>query len=456
MSTMPAARVGDPIAHSEAGTGMLLGVLAGAAVGVVLIATTISTGGLALVAAAGMAAGAVSAGGLGGMHVGEAVMGPPCGEFATGSPNVFINGRPATFTAGSFASCRKDSGPIPLATGSASVFINTGMAGRQGEKLGCSAISIARTSPNVFIGGPSAQDPRVAIQPEVPAWAVTALQVLGVAGAIAALPYAIATVGIGATIGGAVLGMAGGIGGGMAGRALGEALGLSEAGIRSLELAGGFLGGMVAGAAGARGGQAAEARLAAMRRRPVPAAAADSAAVPAALLKDPVPDGVPMSQAEFDRIRNLPRSQRPEDPRSYLGDRYVDEHLAKFDDGASYVTPTSVLDRRGRDLVGRPDGVFVMPKREMDAVLARTGGDLGKIETELGIPPGSWNKPGATLSRIDIDDPRSLGLRMPNGREDGANPLWMPGGKLPGNGSEAVVDAIPKGGFIESIVGKAP
>ncbi|MGY4398485.1 putative Zn-binding protein involved in type VI secretion [Sphingomonas sp. UYAg733] len=257
MTLLPAARVGDDIAHSNAGTGMLLGILAGAAVGAVLVAATVATGGLALVAAAGAAAGMVSAGGLSGMYIGEASMGSPCGKFVTGSPSVFINGRPATFTAGSMASCSKDGGsPIPLATGSSSVIINFGMAGRQTEKIGCSAQSVAHVSPNVLIGGESAQDPRVSIQPEVPAWAVTTLKVLGIAGAIAALPFAIATVGVAATIGGVALGYVGAMGGAAGGRALGEALGLSESGVRSLEVAGGFLGGMVGGAAGTKGTQA--------------------------------------------------------------------------------------------------------------------------------------------------------------------------------------------------------
>lgn len=252
MTVSPAARVGDEIAHSNAGTGMLLGVLAGAAVGAVLVAATVATGGLALVAAAGAAAGMVSAGGLGGMYIGEASMGPPCGRFTNGSPNVFINGKAALFTAGSFASCDKDSGRIPLATGSSSVFINTGMAGREGEKVGCSAVSVAKVSPNVFIGGDSTQDPRVEIQPEVPAWAVTGLQILGVAGAIAALPYSIVALGVAGTIGAGVLGAGGAIGLSAAARPIGEAMGLSEVGIRTLETSAGFLGGMLGGGAAAR------------------------------------------------------------------------------------------------------------------------------------------------------------------------------------------------------------
>lgn len=435
MTVSPAARVGDEIAHSNAGTGMLLGVLAGAAVGAVLIAATVATGGLALVAAAGAAAGMVSAGGLGGMYIGEASMGPPCGRFIDGSPNVFINGKAALFTAGSFASCDEDSGRIPLATGSSSVFINTGMAGREGEKVGCSAVSVAKVSPNVFIGGDSAQDPRVEIQPEVPAWAVTGLQILGVAGVVAALPFAIATVGVAATIGGAVLGGIGAYGGAKGGRALGEALGLSEAGKRALETAGGFLGGMVGGAVGVRGGQAAANRL-----RPV---------------GDRVPRGVPISPRKFDQIRAAENGFR-DPPETYLPKRYIDNHLSKFDEGGSYLVRTKTLDDWGRDTLGRPDGQFIMPKGEMNNLLSRTGGRTDLIENELGIPPGSWNKPGETLSRIDIHDPRSLDLRMPSGNESGANPLWMPGGKLPGGGSEAVVNQIKLGQYTETIIGSKP
>ncbi len=256
MTMMPAARVGDDIAHSHAGFGMALGVLAGVVVGAVLVGATVASGGaaLAVVAAVGGATGLTSFGGLSGMHIGEASMGPPCGKFTIGSPDVFINGRPATFTAASFAACLEDGGgPIPLATGSASVFINTGMAGREGEKLGCSAVSIKQTSPNVFIGGASAQDARVAIQPEVPAWAVTALQVLGVAGAVLALPYSIALLGVGGTIATTALGMAGSALGGRAMRAAGEAMHMSESGTRAMEAFGLLGGGMVGGRAGVKG-----------------------------------------------------------------------------------------------------------------------------------------------------------------------------------------------------------
>ena len=94
------------------------------------------------------------------------------------------------------------------------------------------------------------------VTPEVPAWAVTALQVMGVAGAVMALPYAIATVGVAATIAG---GLGGYIGSDLAtkgARALGERMKLSEPTIRAMEMGGGFLGGLAGGGLATRGTQA--------------------------------------------------------------------------------------------------------------------------------------------------------------------------------------------------------
>jgi hypothetical protein len=102
----------------------------------------------------------------------------------------------------------------------------------------------------------------------------------------------------------------------------------------------------------------------------------------------------------------------------------------------------------GRDTLGYPDNSqFIMTKLEMDQMLARAGGNISIIEKELGIPPGAWR--GKELVRIDVPDPKSLGLRMPSGNEAGANSLWIPGGKLPTGQMEAVVDRIPKGKYIE-------
>jgi hypothetical protein len=135
-------------------------------------------------------------------------------------------------------------------------------------------------------------------------------------------------------------------------------------------------------------------------------------------------------------------------PDTYLDASYINSHLNKFDNGGSYLVPKSVLDNRGRDLLGRPDGQFIIPKSEMDNLLTKTGGDISKIEKELGIPEGLWE--GQELSRIDISDLSNLNKRMPSGNEIGANELWMPGGKTPAGYSEVVVDQIPKGKYIEN------
>ena len=92
-----------------------------------------------------------------------------------------------------------------------------------------------------------------------------------------------------------------------------------------------------------------------------------------------------------------------------------------------------------------------MPKSEADALIARTGGDTGKIEAELGIPTGAWSSQG-TLSRIDISDPRGCNLRMADGNEPGANALWLPGGQTPNGGSEAVIDRLSAGSYTETVV----
>ena len=455
---MAAARVGDDIAHSHAGLGMGLGLLAGVVAGAVIVGATIATGGaaLAVVAAVGGAAGLASFGGLQGMHIGEASMGASCGRFVTGSPNVFINGRPATFTFGAMASCSKDSGPIPLATGAATVAINFGLAGREGEKLGCSAVSIKRTSPNVFIGGPSANDPRVAIQPEVPGWAVTGLQVLGIAGLIATLPFSIAAVGVAATLGGLAGGFLGAGLGARGGLALGEALGLSEAQIRGLEAAGGFLGGLAGGVAGGKGAGALGERYLPPAKTPLGVAlrqgrtGGDPAAVAAAnqrtadIAANAERLGLPTSKVQeildtpkFDPA--VPRSGRPP-PEDYVSPERMAEHSDAFANGASRYTLKSSYDKYG--LAQRDGTTFVSTPQDADAIAARAAGDPRKLEEALGLPRGQLD--GDQLLRIDLNKEamKDLNVRMPSGNEAGANDKWLPGGYLPGGENEAVLNGI--------------
>jgi hypothetical protein len=138
-----------------------------------------------------------------------------------------------------------------------------------------------------------------------------------------------------------------------------------------------------------------------------------------------------------------PKGAKP-DPATYLSREQIDRHLANFDQGGAYLVPKDVLDRYGRDVLGYSDNSqFIMTKGQMDQVLKRANGDIAVLEKELGIRAGAWQ--GRELVRVDIPDPRSLHLRMPSGKEAGANDLWIPGGKLPTGQLEAIVIQFLKG-----------
>lgn len=134
----------------------------------------------------------------------------------------------------------------------------------------------------------------------------------------------------------------------------------------------------------------------------------------------------------------IPKGARP-NPAEYLPQSYIDQHLAQFDEGAARFMPPSNLDKYG---IAQRDGTsFVIPKSEADRIEAAANrGDLAAVEEALGLKPGFFAD-GGELKRIDIPDPRELGLRIPNGNEAGASELWIPGGKLPNGVPEAVIDA---------------
>jgi hypothetical protein len=113
-------------------------------------------------------------------------------------------------------------------------------------------------------------------------------------------------------------------------------------------------------------------------------------------------------------------SKWPE-PNNYLDEEYIANLKSEFDEGASYLVPEKVLNKRGRNLLGRPDGQFVISKKEMDELIEKANGDMSIIETELGIPEGRWQ--GQDIVRIDISNPQDLNMRIPTGNEAGVNEL---------------------------------
>ena len=134
------------------------------------------------------------------------------------------------------------------------------------------------------------------------------------------------------------------------------------------------------------------------------------------------------------------------DPKEYLEDWYVEQHLKDFEDGACYLVTGDTFDKRvsGKEVLGRPDGQYILTLDEVARVLEKAKGDIAIVERELGIPVGSWHGQNG-LYRIDVLQPTTLELRLPSGFEVGANEFWCPGGFTSGGTQEAVVSQIPNG-----------
>lgn len=93
-----------------------------------------------------------------------------------------------------------------------------------------------------------------------------------------------------------------------------------------------------------------------------------------------------------------------------------------------------------------------MPSSQLDEFLLETKGDLYLLEKALGL---EGQLAGKEFVRIDVPDPRSLNLRMPSGNDAGANPQWLPAGRLATGYSEAVIDQIPRSAYTETPLDQA-
>jgi hypothetical protein len=146
------------------------------------------------------------------------------------------------------------------------------------------------------------------------------------------------------------------------------------------------------------------------------------------------PAGLTLSDEVIQDIRNMPHGSRP-DPRTYTAPEAIAEHLGHFDEGAARFMTETNLQKYG---IGQRDGTaFVVPAAEANALEAAAAGSATKLEKALGLPDGLLQN--NNLVRVDIPKPRELDLRMPSGNEAGANSQWIPGGRLPGGGREAVI-----------------
>jgi RHS repeat-associated protein len=162
--TLELARLGDPIGHSSALSGFVLGAIVGVAL-ILFAAAAIFTGGLCIGVLAACAAGIAPFMPAIGAALGQ-MMRSPTGTIVTGSPNVFVNNRPAARATLSTAVCAKDPALIMIAAGSATVFINDHAAARRTDPTTCGA-AIEAGSPDVLIGDDSTL-PEQKVAPEIP------------------------------------------------------------------------------------------------------------------------------------------------------------------------------------------------------------------------------------------------------------------------------------------------
>ncbi|MCE3602670.1 PAAR domain-containing protein [Massilia sp. P8910] len=243
-----AARISDPIGHSPTMSWLLAGLLAGAAIAVAAVAI-VGTGGLAAVAMVG--AGAAMGAGLGEAMSTMSWAPKEVSGMISGlcSFNVFTNGKPAARAHLDMTLCAKHpQAPLPIATGSATVFINGMPAARVDDTIACSAV-ITSGSNNVNIGGGTVQTDNIAPEELVPGWVHAALLVVGIGSAVVLAGPLLA-----------VAGLAGGLLGGLGGGWLGGAIfGEGSDGQKWSALGGSLIGGLL----GAKGGSAWEAARAA-------------------------------------------------------------------------------------------------------------------------------------------------------------------------------------------------
>jgi hypothetical protein len=167
--------------------------------------------------------------------------------------------------------------------------------------------------------------------------------------------------------------------------------------------------------------------------------AADLNTVPTSLILQKVQRGFLPGWTK-ERVLQSGKGKYPS-PEVYLSKQYILDHLTEFENGVSFLCPLETIGRY-RDLLGRPDGVFVMPMGKMDELMDRTHGDISLIETALNIPRGEWAK--RKMCRVDVLELDELNIRMPSGNEIGANEYFTPGGFTKDGEMEAIINPIPK------------
>jgi uncharacterized Zn-binding protein involved in type VI secretion len=155
--SLPAARMGDPIAHGGAVVESSSEALVCVALGAILApAGCGGAAAAALGAAVGSATRSAATKGVA-ISVGSLIPGAITGAVALGSPNTFIGGLGAALAVAQPVSCALHP-PAPIMTGSASVFVNDHPMARESDRTACGAL-IAGGAKAVLVGGAASGGP---------------------------------------------------------------------------------------------------------------------------------------------------------------------------------------------------------------------------------------------------------------------------------------------------------
>lgn len=169
-----AARVDDPIYHTSALAGFLIGAIIGIAI-IAAASFAFATCGFFAGLVLGFLADQIASGVL---QLGEAIgrsIHSTAGKILTGSDNVRTNSRPAARAVLSTVICEDHSPEIRIAQGSGNIYINSQPAARKDDHTECDAV-IEDGSPNVFLGGGT--QTVLEISPEIPDWLRQVVDVL--------------------------------------------------------------------------------------------------------------------------------------------------------------------------------------------------------------------------------------------------------------------------------------
>lgn len=122
-----------------------------------------------------------------------------------------------------------------------------------------------------------------------------------------------------------------------------------------------------------------------------------------------------------------------------------DRYLSFFDEGIVKIKSQKSfhMDRMifGLD-IGPQDGTFVFPKKLAKNLIAVCDKDPRKLERLLALEEGILGE-----SPLVIDVLEEYAIRIPTGKELGANKHWRPGGFTEAGIPEAVVDTIKHGHY---------